>query len=64
MAAVEVAEEALDGALMFACGFVVLTLKFGVADVELAVFAVIFGGGFPVFGHVYGQDGDGCGFGV
>ena len=54
MAAMQVPEEALDGALVLAGGFMVLFFDFGVADVGFAVFAPVFWGGFPVFGHIVG----------
>lgn len=49
MAAVQVAQESFEGALMLAGRFVVLALEFRVANVDLAVLAPVFRRGFPVF---------------
>ena len=57
MAPMEIPEEALDGALVLACGFVILSFELGVTDVRFAVFAPIFWGGFPVFGHCVDRGG-------
>lgn len=51
VATVQVAQEALEGTLMFGSRFVVLLLEFCIAYVNLAVFAPVLGRGFPVFGH-------------
>jgi len=47
----EVAQRALDGALVLARGFMVGALELGVADVGTTVLAPVFWCGFPVFGH-------------
>jgi hypothetical protein len=52
--AMDVAQEALHGILVFSGGIMVCTLEFRVADVAGTVFAPVAGRRFPKVGHFVG----------